>query len=293
MQLLIGQAMVLVLLALVHIGFEAYTLKQEASVGRLPTSRIVAENIPEAEHMQSTPEQSPVVLGTQSIPQPSPTPALQKSSFVIALTGDSMVETLGTGVDSLRSALKEKYPDVRFFLYNYAKGARTVSDNLKDIHEPYNYKDRHYPALDTLKPDIIIVGSSAYNIFDPHDTNRHWIDYTRLVQEAQTITPHVYILAEPAPLGSGFGINDSGVVWEPQNAWIHTSHITDQLKNVLGLSRTLNIPVVDAYTDSLDSQGQRGRRELIDSTDNIHLSEEGKAFMARKIVETLNFEPIR
>ncbi len=293
MTLLIGQAILLVMLALVYIGFEAYTVKIEASIGKIPRSHVreISDVNNVTQENADLPDTS-VVLGTQTVIQPTPQqPQLQKSSFVIALTGDAMVETMGTNVTPLRTALKAKYPDTRFYIYNYAKGARTVTQNLKDFHESLNYKDRHYESVDILKPDVIIVGSSAYNLFDPHDATQHWLDYTRLVQEAQTVTPHVYMLAEPAPLGTGFGIGEAGVIWEPNNAWVHTGHIIEQLNNVLGLSRTLQVPVIDAFSPSLD--GQRGKRELINTSDNIHLSDEGHAFVAQKIVETINLEEIR
>jgi hypothetical protein len=297
--LLVGQAIFLVLLALVYIGFEAYTVNLEAQVIDYPKSIL--------ERPQQLAEAKPqkpleAVLGTEEMRQllldaskkeEKQDIYLQKESFVIALTGDSIIETMGKDAPKLEGALKEKYPDTHFFIYNYAKGARNVSENLKDFHEPFHYKDRHYESIDKLQPDVIIVGSSAYNLFEPHDVNTHWLEYTRLVQEAIKVTPHVYMLAEPAPVGTGFGLGSDGVVWEPNSAWIHTGQIIEQIKNVLGLAETLSMPVIDTYTDSLDENGQRGKREFINTSDNIHLSEEGHEYVAKKIVETINFEEIR
>jgi hypothetical protein len=302
--LLVGQAIFLMLLALVYIGFEAYTVHLEKGVlANFPRSHIVREQIADTGHAQRLKEtnDASAVLGTQELrkmliaasQQETADIFLQKESFVIALTGDSMVETMGTDSTFLKQALEKKYPDAHFFIYNYAKGARNVSENLKDFHEPFNYKDRHYESIDELKPDIIIVGSSAYNLFDPHDVNKHWLEYTRLLQEALKVSPHVYMLAEPAPIGSGFGLGADGVMWEPNQAWIHTGHIIEQLKNVSGLSQTLQLPLIDAYTPSLDEGGQRGKRELINTGDNIHLSDKGHEFVADLIVKTVDMEEIR
>lgn len=293
--LLIGQAIFLVLLSLVYIGFEAYTVKLEANT-QTPTSRIVEETAPT---LIADINSKPAVLGTDVIERETTTPQeekikkLPKDIYFIALTGDSIVETMGKDTPHLVSLLEEEYPETTFITYNYAVGARNVSQNLKDFHEPFNYKDRHYESIDTLKPDIIIVGSSAYNVFDPHDTNHHWLEYTRLIQEALTITPHVYMLAEHAPLRSGFGFGVDGIVWEPATAWVHTGRIIEHLNNVLGLSRTLGIPIIDAYTPSLSEDGQSGRRELINAEDNIHLSDQGLVFISELIVEILDFERIR
>lgn len=301
MGLLIAQAVFLMLLALTFIGFEAYTMNLEASVQHIPAqalsrvkendTKTIVERKKAVQKNSST--QNNQVLGTfDEEKEKEPEHNLRKESYIIAVTGDSIVETMGDG-DALREALEEEYPYTQFVIFNYAKGARNVSQALADFHEPLEYKDRDYRSIDVLKPDVIIVGSSGYNLFDPHDTNKHWLEYTRLVQEAQTVTPYVYMLAEPAPRRSGFGLGAEGIVWEPSTAWIHTGNIMEQIENVILLSDPLGVPVIDAYTPSFDEDGQQGRRELIDPSDNIHLSEEGHEFMAKIIVDTIDFEDIR
>lgn len=297
LSLLIGQAILLVLLALVHIGYEAYTVNLEADVStpksiiREETSRTIVE----------IPRKKALVLGTdtdsgtgETSKEEDKTETLPKDEYFIAITGDSMVETMGRDLPALQEALKEKYPETTFYLYNYGQGARNVSGNLRDFHEPQSYKDRNFASIDVLKPDIIIVGSSAYNLYDPHDVNKHWLEYTRLVQEALTVSPNVYMLAEPAPRRSGFAFGVDGIVWEPATAWVHTDRIIKQLNNVLGLSETLGIPVIDTFTPSLEESATvQGRRELIDTTDNIHLSEKGKEFVSEIIVDTIDFRRVR
>ena len=312
MGLLIGQAVLLVMLALIHVSFQYQAVRLEADAEKV----ILANKIRHSQEKMFAQKTKPasVVLGTtsklegvtaekapvsvvsntnQPVAIPSPGPQLQKQFYSIALIGDSMVDTMGESGDYLRLELAKKYPNVQFVIYNYGKGARNVTQGLADYHEPFTYKDRTYKSIDTVKPDIIIVGSFAYNPFSPHDRNQHWLQYTRLVQEAQKTTPHVYMLAEIAPVRSGFGLTPNGVAWDPQSAWSHTGKILEQLQNVLSLSQTLHIPVIDSYTPSLNEAGTEGKRELINSADNIHPSVVGHEFIAQKIVEKLQFEDIK
>lgn len=291
--LLVAQAIFLMLLALVHIGIEARAVRLEAQA-RVPVSNIESDQ--EAFIADSGDSES-AVLGADDQDEPSPTPTpfntLPKEYYSIAITGDSMIDTMGDDVEDLKKALEEKYPGTQFVIYNYGKGARTVTDGLKDFHEPLDHNGRRLRSIDTLQPDIIIVGSFGYNVYNPPDRNQHWLEYTRLVQEAERLTPNVYLLAEIAPLRSGFGIGVDGILWEPQNAWTYTSHIINQIKNVMGLSETLGLPLIDAYTPSLRDDREEGRRELINTSDNIHPSSEGFEFMAEIIANELDFEDVR
>lgn len=304
--LLVGQAILLVLLALVYIGFEAYTVNIEAQVPKhliqnrsrveyLAQRSALMQNLKQKDEkaVLGANEMKKLLIDASKVSEEDKDIFLQKESYVIALTGDSIIETMGKDAPYLKKALEKKYPDTHFFIYNYAKGARNVNQNLKDFHEPFHYKDRHYESIDDLKPDIIIVAGSSYNLFEPHDTNTHWLAYTRLIEEAIKVTPHVYMLAEQAPLANGFGAGQEGATWTSDTAWIHTGRIIEQIKNVLGLAKTLEIPVIDLYTPSLDEGGQRGKRELISTADNIHLSEKGYEFAAQEIVKAINFEEIR
>lgn len=315
--LLVGQAILLVMLALIHISFQYQAVRLEADAQKV----ILAQRIRYAQmktFAQNNKAKS-VVLGTTSkinsaeaqspIPQASAKtpllsqqgatnvnqlqPILTRDHYSIALIGDSMVDTMGDNGDYLRFELAKKYPNVQFVIYNYGKGARNVEQGLADFHEPFSYKDRNYNSIDTVKPDIIIVGSFAYNPFNPHDRNHHWLKYTQLVQEAQKITPHTYMLAEIAPVRTGFGLTPNGVAWDPQSAWSHTGKILEQLQNVLSLSQTLHIPAIDAYTPSLKEGGTEGRRELINTSDNIHPSVAGHEFIAKKIVEKIDLEEVK
>ncbi len=298
------QAGFLAILALSYGGLALNTYVKEASVPKNVTSPLALENTDNQE--EKTPQEN-AVLGTETVEEdpadeiipieelmatleePTPYPQPIKKEYSIAIYGDSMVDTMGERLEYLEHELLERYPDTSFRLYNYGVGSQNVYDGQARWNKPLRYVDRSYPAITELKPDIIIMGSFAYNVLFPHDRNGHWLGYTELVQRAQKITPNVYMLAEIAPMRRGFGFGPNGVNWEPSTAWSHTEKIIEQLENVLGLSRTLNVPLIDAYTLSLQEGTKEGKRELVNPSDNIHPSVEGHKFIAKIIVDTLEF----
>ena len=61
---------------------------------------------------------SPIPLST-----PILTPIiLKKTSYSIAIFGDSMVDTMGEKLEYLQETLGKKYPQTKFDLYNYGVG---------------------------------------------------------------------------------------------------------------------------------------------------------------------------
>ena len=235
--------------------------------------------------MNQTPSQIPTQTPTP-LPTLTPTSVIfstPKNNYTIAIFGDSMIDTMGERLEYLEHSLKKKYPKTNFQLYNYGIGAQTVEQGVARLNSSLDYKDRHYPPLTQINPDIIILGSFAYNPFSPYNRDQHWLQLTKLTEEAKKITPNIYLLAEIAPLRSDFGKGPGGVNWETNTAWTHSGHIIEQLENVLGLSKTLNIPIIDAYTPS------GGKKIYVNPHDGIHPSVAGHEFTADIITEKLIF----
>src|SRR3989344_214775 len=87
-------------------------------------------------------------------------PVSTKSLYTIAVIGDSMVDTMGEVLEYLDEALKNKYPDNKFLLYNYGTGAQNVETGLTRFATHFKYQSPDYPALPELKPHLLIVPSS-------------------------------------------------------------------------------------------------------------------------------------
>ncbi|OGK44279.1 hypothetical protein A2957_03090 [Candidatus Roizmanbacteria bacterium RIFCSPLOWO2_01_FULL_38_11] len=309
--ILVGQASILVLLAIVYIGYEFKATLYERAIPREIASAVVTEDADASavlgsetsdatiEPVTPSPEITfPIFdLTQQEAPTPFPTeiayPQPPKSEYKIVVFGDSMEDTQGERLEYFEHELTKRYPSTSFKLYNFGVGSQNVEEGFARFHRPLVYQDRNYPSIDDINPDIIIIGSFAYNVFTPHDRNKHWITLTQLVQEAQQLTPNVYMLAEIAPRRRGFGFGPNGVNWEPNTAFEHTGKIIEQLENALGLSRTLNVPLIDVYSASLLPDRKEGDVKYINPSDNIHPSVEGHLFMAKVIVDSIDFQKVR
>jgi len=214
---------------------------------------------------------------------------LSQESYTIAAIGDSMVETMGGNLEYLGKALKNKYPDTGFAFYNYGLGAENVSEGLARFDKSYSYLSRNFPPLHELSPDVIIVGSYAYNPLVPYDRQKHWSELASMVVMAKEITPNVYVLAEIAPLESGFGNGVGGVNWPESMAKEHSVHIIEQLENAIAIASVLEVGLIDVYSASTRKESIYGEQVYVNQHDNIHPSVDGHTFMAQKIAETAIF----
>lgn len=217
-------------------------------------------------------------------------PLIGKKKYVIAIFGDSMVDTMGEKLEYLDSNLKREYPGMKFSLYNYGMGAQNAGDGLTRFNSPFKYKTRDYPAISQLKPDILIIGSFAYNPFDPHDLNRYQAALQQLILEAKKISPDVYLLVEIAPLKKDFGKGLNGVNWDADTAYIHAGHIIEQLESAINTGKSTRVVVIDAFTPSQVNAEKEGKRAYINPDDGIHPSASGQRFMADLIASTINLK---
>ncbi|MBI3366143.1 SGNH/GDSL hydrolase family protein [Candidatus Roizmanbacteria bacterium] len=218
------------------------------------------------------------------IPEPTTIPSKShvKNSYTIAVYGDSMVDTMGERLEYLEHSLKRLYPSVNFTLYNYGKGSENVEMGLGRWNSRLDYQDRHYPSIVEVRPDIIIMGSFAYNPFYPYERDRHWVGLTKIVEEAKSNGSQIYMLAEIAPLRRNFGKGPNGVNWDENTAYIHSGHIIEQLENAVGLAKTLNIPLIDVFHPS------GGNGSYVNPSDGIHPSVAGHEFTANIIANTIS-----
>ncbi len=243
------------------------------------------------------------VITPTVVPSPSPTTApddilaknnitpdaSKEATYTIALYGDSMIDTLGDSIPYFDKQLTKRFPNATFSIMNYGEGAQNVEEGLRRFDEPFLYRLRSYPPVATIEPDIIILGSFAYNPFDPHDRDKHWLTFAKLIEQARKTGAQVYVLAEVAPRRYEFGAGAQGVNWEPAIAYEHSGKIVQQLENVIGLAKNFNVTLIDTYTESLISKNKsEGKAEYVNKIDGIHPSQKGQEYMIDKIVTTLS-----
>ena len=226
-----------------------------------------------------------------STPTLTPTPftVLKKTSYTIAIFGDSMVDTMGEELEYLQKVLTDKYSRTEFHLYNYGIGGQNVEQGLARFESSFVNRKRQYPPVPALSPDVLIIGSFSYNPFSNHDRNKHYTLLKELITKAKNVSPHVYLLAEIAPLKTGFGKGKNGVNMTEETASEQAIHIIEQLDDVINLSQAENIPLINAYYNSR-IYGSFGNPDLVNKDDGIHPSEDGHSFTAELIVEKIKLD---
>lgn len=220
-------------------------------------------------------------------PTPSPIPYLAKNRYVIATIGDSMEETMGDSIDYTLANLRKKYPKTNFAMYNYGIGSENVTSGLSRFDAPFDHGTRHYPPIAEIKPDIIIVGSYAYNPLVPFDKPLHAAKLAELVDRSRRVSGAVYMLAEIAPLESGFGTGPGGPNWPSELANDEVQKITQQMENVFTVATQLSVPIIDVYHRSQKQGSIYGKPEYVGTHDHIHTSLTGQTFTADIITNTI------
>ena len=220
---------------------------------------------------------------------PTPFPALKKASYSVAIFGDSMVDTMGEKLEHLQKILTGKYPQTKFNLYNYGIGGQNVEQGLARFESSFVNRQRQYPPLPVLLPDVLIIGSFAYNPFSTHDRNKHYALLRDLITKAKNVSSNTYLLAEIAPLKTGFGQGKNGVNMPENVALEHVGHIIEQLDDVVNLSKAENISLINVYYESR-ADGSFGNPYFVNSDDGIHPSIAGHIFTAESIVEHINLD---
>ena len=238
--------------------------------------------------METTLSPTPIIVYKIVTPTPAVT---NKKEYKIAILGDSFEDTMGETGEYLQKSLKTRYENTDFLIYNYGKGATTVKDAFDNFDHEFKYGIRSYPSLTDLKPDIIIIGSYANNPPSPYDRNWHWLTYSQLIERAKKVTSKVYVLAEVAPLRAKYGDGPSGVNWDDEYAVVQSGYVVELMENVIGLSKSMHVPLIDAFTPTLEPNskyGKEGKKQAISVSDGIHPSQDGHEFIASKIAETVN-----
>jgi hypothetical protein len=229
---------------------------------------------------------SPILSPTQN-PTPTPIPLLTKDQYVFAIIGDSMAETMGDSIDYVLAILRKKYPNTHFAMYNYGIGSENITSGLARFDAPFDHGTRHYPPMAEVKPDIIIVGSYAYNPLVPYDRAQHESALTNLVNKSRQLSNQVYMLAEIAPVENGFGTGPGGANWPADLANAQVQKIIEQMGNVFTVSAKLSVPVIDVYNKSKMPGSVYGNPDYVSTHDNIHYSLLGQDLTAGIIVNTI------
>lgn len=244
------------------------------------------------------------VLGVQSSPLPSPvTPAKTSPSptpkplniggdgqiITIAVLGDSMVDSLGAGIPDLEKSLAQYFPQKKFNIINYGVGASDLEYALYRLKNNYRYLDTVHPSLLSLKPDIIVIESFAYNNFGntQNGFDRQWLALGAITTEIKNNLPltKIILAATIAPQSSSFAVG-SGTTYTAMEKIEKIKTIKLYQKNLINFATSQKFPLADAYTPSLNSKNE-GLSQLINDKDHIHPSALGSQFFCDTLAKTI------
>ncbi|MDO8452048.1 MAG: SGNH/GDSL hydrolase family protein [bacterium] len=241
----------------------------------------------------SVPQARGVVLGAEAPPTQTLTPIprkLSKTSYTIAILGDSMVDTLGIDLLDLQNDLKKRFPNVSFRLLNYGVGATNIDMGLPRLSGEYVYEGRTVPSLISQNPDIVVIESFGYNpySFSEGAIDRHWLALAGMKDAIRERLPKtkIVIAATIAPDRDTFGDGAPGVSFDETAKRERTDVIKEYLLSTVRFARGEGLPLADAFHPSLDGSGD-GKIEYINPGDHIHYSDSGRKLFSQVLGEAI------
>lgn len=228
-----------------------------------------------------------VIAGVSDV---APRHNTKKTPVTIVFLGDSMIDTLGADLRLINDELKRIYPDTTFTLYNYGVGGENIVSGLERITRSTQYLGITRPSIVSLRPDVVIVESFAYNPF-PFETgalDQHWLSFAYIVDTLKANLPEAKILlaATIAPNKNVFGDQAPGLAFDAEDKIRRTATIKSYLENTIRFAQSQKIPIADAYHPSLDAYGE-GKLQYINPGDHIHYSDAGRQLFARVVSDTI------
>lgn len=211
-----------------------------------------------------------------------------RTTYSLIVLGDSMVDTLGRDLPDLKSLMLTNFPKYSFAILNYGFGATDLESGLYRLTHGSKYLNKYYPPLLSFQPDILVVESFAYNHWtgEKSDLDRQWLTYSKIIDTVREKSPGTKILFAATIAPNALKYGDGVLNWGKDLKWQSAQITRAYLQNMIGFAKSQNIPVADAYTPSLDKEGN-GLLEFISSYDNLHPSKEGAVFFSKKIVEAI------
>lgn len=213
---------------------------------------------------------------------------LKKDNYTIAVWGDSMVDTLGTELSDLRLALEDTYSGVKFTLHNFGVASEDIEKGISRLSNSYTYLGVQKPSLLSVKPDVVVIDSFAYNHWSDSqsDIDRHWLAIARAIDVIKRYDPNIKIVlsATIAPYCPTYTDGSANLPAERKYSQCET--VKKYLDNIYRFATSQNYPLANAFHESILGDGN-GAPIFINQTDHIHPSEKGRTLIAKEIVRAI------
>ena len=216
------------------------------------------------------------------------------SFFRIVATGDSMTDTAGEGCPALAAALAEAHPGRDFEILNQGVGGTRAGYGLWRLTHAYEFSGKLHPSLVSLKPDLVLLESFAYNngsdgvqgdgLSHLRGMHRQIVDTIRTNTDAAivfvvTIAPDREHFLETAPNFVNTPLSIRKWMAEDRERYLEAA---------VDLAGELGLPLANVYAATREAERlgtPLGR--WIDPSDWIHPGPEGHALTAQVTVQTI------
>lgn len=232
----------------------------------------------------SVDDNSGQVLGAVDDSKPS------KSELTIAVLGDSMVDVLQPDLPQLQPALEEYFPKTKLELFNFGVGASDLEYAVQRLTEDYVYLGSKYPAVLSVKPDVLVIESFAYNNFGygKQGLDKQWLLIGDIITKTKELSPNTKIVlaAAIAPNSTIYGQGIDGIEWNQAERLVRADTVKEYLENIINFAHSQGYPIADAYHPSLDAYGE-GKPVYINAQDHLHPSGPGGELFCQKVAEAI------
>ncbi len=232
----------------------------------------------------------------QNTGQPTPTPYQfpynnpvipKNGSYRIIIVGDSIVASLGINANTLRKELIQLYPDSEFVTYNYGYPATNIETLTDRLTQTTSDRVTDHPAILEQGFELIIIESFAYNPLSHLMLSEGLKKQNEILEKSVNLIlnkkPNTALafLTPPAFDSKNFARGTYDLTAEVRQSWIKER--TAYIENHIRFAKSLDIPVIDVYSLSKNSDG-KVKKELI-SGDFIHPSQKGVDFISKTIAD--------
>ncbi len=223
------------------------------------------------------------VLGTADINE-------VEKEITVAVLGDSMIDVLQPDLPQLKSALANYYPQAKFNLFNFGVGASDLEYAVERLTEEYLYLGSKYPAVLSVKPDVLVIESFAYNNFGygQEGLDKQWMLIGDIITRTKKLSPDTKIVlaATIAPNATVYGKGIDGIEWNQAERLVRSETVKEYLQNIINFANSQGYPLADAYHASIDEYGE-GKVVYINAQDNLHPSGPGGELFCKKVAEAI------
>lgn len=210
--------------------------------------------------------------------------------LTVAMLGDSMTDVLWQSLPQLRTALEKYFPEIKLNLYNFGVGASNIEYASYRLTNDYQYMGKSFPAVLSIKPDVLVLESFAYNNFGDgqEGLDKQWLLIAEIIEKTKRISPKTKIILAStiAPNSAVYGDGIDGVSWSLDQKRARAVTVRRYLENMINFATSREYPLADAYHSSIDASGE-GKLEYISASDHLHLSGPGEVLFCNKVARAI------